>query len=872
MSGFKTSVQMDAEGADVADAMEALEAALKELDAAYIDIPEFRSEAEAALTQVNSLQNETHELQDQTVILQNKLEATRRAVTEAKTEEDDLTASLKEMQDDTTRTLAQTARTQEQCMQSSKVLADVRGRVAALESLKALGSDWSPDQVEQRGKLEEQLRRVGMEADNARGSVSQARHEVDMLLEHLEESGRARSSADKECHTLRGQIEDVRAQSLQLTREKERREGELKGTVEGNARLTKELAEKASSSEAGAKEVHAAQELLGREKKVVDSGLETVDGIRSRAKRLRMDLDIVMAANAGIAKDMAELQTSIEVNRSEEMRARKAGEKSGKLAELTQGKVREAQGKLAEAEAVVEETRKKVGELDLAALAKAQELEQAKTRLSDTKREAEVLEKGLGKAGDKVKAAQLAISFQTSTRKALQEQINGYRNSVQRLRLQLEEAVAERDRVVNGAADAEKAYFAAVEGLKLQELQATALQKGIDELNEKLQSQAQLYEVVKAERNQNSKSYSGMSETLAELQAQFKAINVRIDSLKSAIASKDTALVKEHFEHHRVEKEKAALKGELSRLAKAITSAEHVAGVQEGEVSKLNTIIGNAEEEATRQRAELGTVSSERQLLQTQLVKRNTELTAVYEQLRVQKSMLSNGAAAYARRIAERDALAAKVAALKGELLLAETSAADTTALEVECARLDEELRREELRQRAMLDAMDKPMNVHRWRGMADREPERWSLIQRVHGLQKRLLTVREEVRVKEEALGVKRREEEEVKAMLTRLPPPEDSRQTIVAIQAALKQKAGQAKELEEQVDAARAHCAELKRELTRLQEAQEALNAEWVRKQHKGGATRRKTGAAGTLSQAASRAILSLAAGAATAEGKEG
>ena len=35
-----------------------------------------------------------------------------------------------------------------------------------------------------------------------------------------------------------------------------------------------------------------------------------------------------------------------------------------------------------------------------------------------------------------------------------------------------------------------------------------------------------------------------------------------------------------------------------------------------------------------------------------------------------------------------------------------------------------------------VVQELDKPMNIHRWRSLADRDPERWALLQRVHSLQ----------------------------------------------------------------------------------------------------------------------------------------
>jgi hypothetical protein len=71
-------------------------------------------------------------------------------------------------------------------------------------------------------------------------------------------------------------------------------------------------------------------------------------------------------------------------------------------------------------------------------------------------------------------------------------------------------------------------------------------------------------------------------------------------------------LVKEHFEHIKVEKEKDTYKNELARLAAQIELAEQTIGSQQAEVQKLNHIINEADAERLRQKKEYDQVKNER--------------------------------------------------------------------------------------------------------------------------------------------------------------------------------------------------------------------------------------------------------------------
>jgi chromosome segregation ATPase len=72
------------------------------------------------------------------------------------------------------------------------------------------------------------------------------------------------------------------------------------------------------------------------------------------------------------------------------------------------------------------------------------------------------------------------------------------------------------------------------------------------------------------------------------------------------------ALVKEHFEHKKVEKEREALKNELTELKQKIAEAEETINSQQAEIQKLNHIINEADAERARMKKEYEQVINER--------------------------------------------------------------------------------------------------------------------------------------------------------------------------------------------------------------------------------------------------------------------
>merc|ERR1712061_32079 len=92
---------------------------------------------------------------------------------------------------------------------------------------------------------------------------------------------------------------------------------------------------------------------------------------------------------------------------------------------------------------------------------------------------------------------------------------------------------------------------------------------------------------------------------------------------------------------------------------------------QQAEIKKLESRIHEAEQERNNQKRKYEDIISERDVLGTQLVRRNDELALLYEKIKIQQRTLQDGEIAYKERLEESRALAIKTAALKRELIIA---------------------------------------------------------------------------------------------------------------------------------------------------------------------------------------------------------
>jgi len=265
-----------------------------------------------------------------------------------------------------------------------------------------------------------------------------------------------------------------------------------------------------------------------------------------------------------------------------------------------------------------------------------------------------------------------------------------------------------------------------------------------------------------------------VQDDIGELKRKEKVQTNQIEQLKEDIHAKDRALVAEEFEHQSVEKRLEQRVHEVEQLKRLLDEANLNITKQDNEIVDLNNTIRRLDAEALAQKRAYDQVVTERDILGTQLIRRNDELALLYEKLAIQGATLSKGEAQYKERTDDIRLLKIKVADLKRELAIASASAGVTSELRRELTQLQRELLQEQTKVKALSEELENPMNVHRWRKLEGSDPATYEMIQKIQTLQRRLIAKTEEVVERDLLLGEKEKMYAELKAMLARQPGPE--------------------------------------------------------------------------------------------------
>ena len=715
---------------------------------------------------------------------------------------------------------------------------EVKSMMEKIEALKkqlSAGSGWTRDQEAERKVLQMGRENVHRNLDNVTSVLKATRAEVETVTGALALLRKDVEDTLEALATDGGSIQEMQREAEKQVRRKATLEQDLQDLQSSVKELRQQLLDVERQLKDEKVDVMDVENQLRDAKAQMEKYLKEYDALFRQTQKLTEELDVQVHVNDGVDKDNKERKETL-VEKAADLKALAKEEASVVAArKIVTEKIAEVELERGGFESERDKLKLDVDRIlgvDIKSAKKDGEL--LKKKIDEKKREKEILTR---KIGGSEKATAMIYDLEKvneNSSRNLQNEMIGFMATVKEQRHTIEHLVKEREKHEVEIDVATQKHYTAIEELKLQEVQISDLQKKIIDGGSRLKQQQNLYEAVRSDRNLYSKNLIESQEEIAEMKRRFKIMNHHIEQLKEEITSKDHALVKEHFNHHNVDKERETLKNELTKIRKQILSSEQIIGNQKVEVQKLNQIIQEADEERARQVKEYDAVISEREILNNQLIKRNEELTVLYEKVKVQRSILHHGELQYQDRMAEIASLERSLETLKREKLESVKESGNHKYLRQQCLSLEKSLLQERTKIKALSEELDRPLNVHRWRHLESSDPSRFDMIRKIQNLQKRLISTTEEVMEKDSLILEKEKLYVELKNILGRQPGPEVAEQ-IELYKSNLKEKHKQIKAMDIELEMYKQQVDEFKRELNDMADQGRELKKQWLRKMGK-------------------------------------
>ncbi len=396
-------------------------------------------------------------------------------------------------------------------------------------------------------------------------------------------------------------------------------------------------------------------------------------------------------------------------------------------------------------------------------------------------------------------------------------EIGTLKTEIERKNQKITSLEREKEKYGINAAQANAKYFHCLEEIKLKDNLISEFQKKNIETEAKLKQQQNLYEAVRSDRNLYSKNLTETQDEIAEIKRRYKIVSHQISQLKEEIDSKESALTKEHFDLKQAEKKCEELNHQIDKLQNEMGKKEERIKAFINEIGKLQFIIRESEGQRRKLKEEYETVIGERDILGTQLIRKNDELALLYEKIKIQQSTLAKGEAQYMERLNDIEILRNKLRDQYRALKIANKQADSIPELKNEIHNLQKELIEEKLKVRGLSDELENPMNVHRWRKLEGTDADTFEMITKIQTLQKRLIAKTEEVVERDVIVEQKDKAIQELREMMKRAPTVEDAKM-ISEYQNTLRQKTRQMKAMAAEMNMYQHQVNEYKSEVDRL------------------------------------------------------
>lgn len=351
-----------------------------------------------------------------------------------------------------------------------------------------------------------------------------------------------------------------------------------------------------------------------------------------------------------------------------------------------------------------------------------------------------------------------------------------------------------------------------------QELQNNAqiiasLENEVSESRCQVEASKKQYDAVRMEMNHVIKELTNAQREIKELEQGKESMKRLVDTLRSDISVKESTN-EEHFESRREKTQKELYADEISRLKRSIVDSEETVQTHQNDIRHLGTTVRKLEDDAAGQRRECDQVKHERDILGSELIRRNDEVALLYEKIKILQSTKQRCEVQYNSRLDDIRILEIKVRDLQRQLTIYQGGQAGDENLTRNLQLVQNELVRERVKVKALSDELENPLNIHRWRKLEGTDPEAYEMLQKIQILQRRLLLKSEEVVKKNTIIQEQEKRQLEMEKSLARQPGPEMAEQ-LNSYQNEVRKKSKQVKAMAGELNMHHAQVDEYKREV---------------------------------------------------------
>ncbi|KMQ95066.1 putative coiled-coil domain-containing protein 147 [Lasius niger] len=399
--------------------------------------------------------------------------------------------------------------------------------------------------------------------------------------------------------------------------------------------LRNELMQIANASiEAGASNIARLENLAKEQRTAGEKMQKEIGKLMLKRMNLQTDLDNANVEMEKLEKEVADKEKQLrnikhELNRTKESSAKCKYEK-----DLTDKRLLKAETERTKVEHELKQALIDIKNTEHETQICRKEQLDDKQRVETLLRERNAIARSRETAQERIKRLNHDLLLYGQAKTKVEHELDALTQSVDDVKRQMETVEKERDKYGLTIHGLEQQIEGHVSETKLRQAEIFDYKKRLAEAETRYRQQQSLFETVRAERNLYSKSLVEAQEEVRDLKSKLKITSQQIEQLREDIATKEASLVKEEFLLGRIEKEKEDLKVELKASRVEVSGLRQEIEGAKREEKRLRQAIQQADVDIGRRKKDIDNVMNERDILGTQLVRRNDELSLQYSRMK----------------------------------------------------------------------------------------------------------------------------------------------------------------------------------------------------------------------------------------------
>ncbi|KAK9886136.1 hypothetical protein WA026_014923 [Henosepilachna vigintioctopunctata] len=634
--------------------------------------------------------------------------------------------------------MADAAHAREQTAQ--EIIENLRKQVESLDAEIDIRNKWAAEQAEDTGVMSKKKEGLQREKERLQAEVVQLTQKLQNALSYQEELEHKNSAADLKLNELNGQVEDQHSEIERFKRQQAKINQDMTDLKEKLSEKEIQLNELTEVVGYHMKQTNRLENQIKDDRATYDRLFKEHETLNAKHFKMYEDLQVAQANYEQIRKQVN--KKDLELRNCEDI----TNHLRGDVAKLTKTKDlydKKIMAMDADKNEVVQDRLKLrqrlfILEKDMDDMKKHADGEKRATEAII--REKDLLNKSILRQQGIAQEQQKVIKIQEQQKRKLEGELDIFYLETNKQKKLIARLEREKERFADEHLEMARQIEDALDQIKLRKVQIFELKKAQSEQVNKFRMQQNLFDITRAERNSLQKQLQESGAETVELKKKLRIITHQTEQLKEDIAMKETTLVKGENILRKAMKEKEYLKMELTNSQEQVKKLKEEIQVMSEEERRLHQNLMNNERLIRDQAKDLEQLMNERDILGSQLVRRNDEIALLHEKINIFQSTLERGETQYEQRLDDIKLLKIEIKRLRQEKLLLTKSADNVSDLRQEIFHLERDLTRARLKCRALEEEVQNPLNVHRWRKLEGSDPEVMDLLQKIQLLQKRLL------------------------------------------------------------------------------------------------------------------------------------